>query len=579
MSGSDETYEIGLTMAGAVSAGAYSAGVVDFLIEALDKWHEAKQDRPDEVPDHNVRLKVVSGSSAGGMTGLAMMEALGGSHTPITSLPADEPASPVRNSNKLYSAWVEQIGITPLLSDRDRSDPDQSVNSLLDSTVLDEIADDVLDFAPTTELKKYVGDPLHLLLTVTNLKGVPYDIDFEGSKDAAHRTARHTDYKEFVLSTRGSVQGKGVLLDPSEPGSSAWKRLRSYGLATGAFPGGLEPRHLSRDRSDYDQRKWKIPLRPEEDASSIAWEEVEVNPSWPREERRNGTYEFLAVDGGAMNNEPFELARRKLAGGGNYNPRSPTEATRSVIMIDPLPSQRLIDETGGNDIASVLAGLFDGLMTQARFKPDELILANEADVFNRYLIRPIRRDENGNEEKHPIASEMLGGFGGFLKKSFRMHDFQLGRRNCQRFLQKHFVIPRKACDYNPVFSHYSDEDLEDYCVEVDEEDYPDKDIDEVMPIIHLVEPIRPDQENPETIESRLKWDSNWMKMSESELNDLKRKVESRTKVVVDEMIDQYVGTWYGQLYARMGSFFKRGSIVENIMDKIKWELDEYNLRV
>ncbi|MFO1098978.1 MAG: hypothetical protein U1E81_12135 [Xanthobacteraceae bacterium] len=30
-------FEIGLVMAGAISAGAYSAGVVDFIIEALDK--------------------------------------------------------------------------------------------------------------------------------------------------------------------------------------------------------------------------------------------------------------------------------------------------------------------------------------------------------------------------------------------------------------------------------------------------------------------------------------------------------------------------------------------------------------
>ena len=30
------TFEIGIVLAGAISAGAYSSGVVDFLIEALD---------------------------------------------------------------------------------------------------------------------------------------------------------------------------------------------------------------------------------------------------------------------------------------------------------------------------------------------------------------------------------------------------------------------------------------------------------------------------------------------------------------------------------------------------------------
>ena len=34
-----------------------------------------------------------------------------------------------------------------------------------------------------------------------------------------------------------------------------------------------------------------------------------------------------------------------------------------------------------------------------------------------------------------------GAFGGFLDRSLRRHDYQLGRRNCQRFLQRHFVLP------------------------------------------------------------------------------------------------------------------------------------------
>jgi hypothetical protein len=33
------TFEVGLALAGAASAGAYSAGVLEFLIEALDTWH------------------------------------------------------------------------------------------------------------------------------------------------------------------------------------------------------------------------------------------------------------------------------------------------------------------------------------------------------------------------------------------------------------------------------------------------------------------------------------------------------------------------------------------------------------
>jgi hypothetical protein len=35
-------FQIGLAMAGAVSAGAYSAGVFDFLIEALNDWQRPR---------------------------------------------------------------------------------------------------------------------------------------------------------------------------------------------------------------------------------------------------------------------------------------------------------------------------------------------------------------------------------------------------------------------------------------------------------------------------------------------------------------------------------------------------------
>jgi hypothetical protein len=61
-------FEIGLVMAGAVSAGAYAAGVVDFLIQALDQWHEGKRDDDPRCPRHDVSLKVLAGASAGGMS-------------------------------------------------------------------------------------------------------------------------------------------------------------------------------------------------------------------------------------------------------------------------------------------------------------------------------------------------------------------------------------------------------------------------------------------------------------------------------------------------------------------------------
>jgi len=50
-------FEIGLVRAGAVSAGAYTAGVLDFLLQALDAWYRAAGDEfPDGNP-HEVRSR------------------------------------------------------------------------------------------------------------------------------------------------------------------------------------------------------------------------------------------------------------------------------------------------------------------------------------------------------------------------------------------------------------------------------------------------------------------------------------------------------------------------------------------
>ena len=62
-----DTFHLGINMAGAVSAGAYTAGVLDFLMEALEEWYTAKDQPGTAVPRHNLSIDVFSGASAGGM--------------------------------------------------------------------------------------------------------------------------------------------------------------------------------------------------------------------------------------------------------------------------------------------------------------------------------------------------------------------------------------------------------------------------------------------------------------------------------------------------------------------------------
>ncbi len=60
-------FEIGQVMAGAVSAGSYTAGVA-FLIQALDQWYEGKRGDDPRCPRHDVSLKVMAGTSAAGLS-------------------------------------------------------------------------------------------------------------------------------------------------------------------------------------------------------------------------------------------------------------------------------------------------------------------------------------------------------------------------------------------------------------------------------------------------------------------------------------------------------------------------------
>src|SRR5215510_12738725 len=90
------TFVIGLALAGAISAGAYTAGVLDFLIEALEEWEAAKK-RGDAVPKHQVVISVVSGTSAGGIC------------APLLAAALAHADPPTRNSQDGVKAYLPRL--------------------------------------------------------------------------------------------------------------------------------------------------------------------------------------------------------------------------------------------------------------------------------------------------------------------------------------------------------------------------------------------------------------------------------------------------------------------------------------
>jgi predicted acylesterase/phospholipase RssA len=528
------TFEIGLVLAGAVSAGAYAAGVIDFLIEAIDTWYAAKESEasrgiPREqwrVPPHNICLRAISGSSAGSM--VAALAAVVLNEAPCAVNPAHLPDKN-DNTNKLYSSWVVKADIMPMLETDDLKDENDLVTSLLDSSFLNKLAEETIIIRQPVKPRAYVADPLPLFICVTNLRGVPYSIDFRGTKIVEHRMSNHADYLRFDIIKQETGDNSGynptrIFLHADredDKGRAAWRKLAQVAVASGAFPMALASRIVRRDAHDYNERQWTVSSTGSsaQDCSEL----VKIPPDWNGKAPTD--YFFLAVDGGVMNNEPLEYARREIAGAGKRNDRSGEKATRAVIMIDPFPDTVPLsaDYTAEAGLFSVAGSIFKSLMSQSKFKIDELKLARDPNVFSRFIIAPTRdkTERESQKDKWPaLASNPLFHFGGFLHEEFRRHDFLLGRRNCQRFLQKYFILPSD----NPLFKQWPTvlkQPGSPYLLTVKGSD------NYYLPIIPLVGDLNSETKEPQPP---------WPEMPASDLKKLKKGLNTRLKLVLNQMI-------------------------------------------
>jgi hypothetical protein len=482
------SFHIGLAMAGAVSAGAYSAGVFDFLIEALSEWQKAKE-RGEDVPKHDVFISTISGTSAGGIVGALGVASLAGGVRP-TEQPAVNPRQqwPVKRVlPELYDAWVKK---TKLFDGRDAkqgghdqslldpSDLRQSKDlplSLLNSDALTAIARESLRaIRPTGERYAFLSNPTHLFLTRTNLDGVPYPIMFEGSEfwmnlheDRAHFAVANLgtrDFPEEECRWLKTWDDAGLPIDfkdcgdHGEHGGPLGDVLESYAqaaLTTSAFPFGFQAREISVRAEDIRRRA--LPF----DAGTYPemLRQLQLEPEAP-----GAPSSFICIDGGALNNEPFELARWTIRNlDETQNSRDPKSANRAVILIAPFPpappaklGKKDLDKASKSrkeDLALlfVARSLIPALVDQARFKSSDLIAAADPKIYSRHLISPSRgkpKPTSPDEAAQPdLACGLLYAFGGFLDEQFREHDFQLGRRNCQKFLRDHFRLHPQ----NPIF--------------------------------------------------------------------------------------------------------------------------------
>jgi predicted acylesterase/phospholipase RssA len=644
----DRIFEIGLVMAGAISAGAYTAGVADFLIEALDAWYE--WNRPRGYSPHEVKIRVISGASAGGMTGSILTAAFGWDLPPVREKPKE--TSP----NKLYRSWVQDVDIKFLLETndidaaldarkleklrargrindeefkkkivelylqeqklKDSSEPGKlakeetekrfaqlypnALISLLDSTRLRHIALNAVappqDSAgegrprlPLMERRPYLPDRFELYLSLANLRGVPYLLKMQGG---GSRMVMHADFAHFALADEpgeaiidnqymiwknprdpDEVEGYAFWLGPDYK-SPAWQTLATAALATGAFPFGLAPVKMNMKWDAYKHRTFPVSVY----RNGVYTHEFRPLPPEQSEElSKTGAYDFISVDGGLLDNAPFDLAHRALTEKlGTRNERNPQAADRTIILIAPFPDSAGPDAysepKGLEDLASAILG---SLMKQVRFNPDQLILALNPKVASRFLISPAgsenpysptrRQDPDlptGAQKPRTgdIACGTLGGFGGFLSEEFRHHDFMLGRRNCQQFLRRHFVLPAS----NKLFDNWDRELRDRFNVPPPPDAEPGE--DHYLPVIPLV------GKATEEVEC-LPWPS----YSAGQLEDLTKQIEHRYRRLARYLIDTYLTGWMWKALARTGIYLQRRKVPRSLAKTVWDNLKAYGI--
>jgi len=456
------TFELGLSLAGGVSCGAFSAGAIDFIVEALDAWEAARERGDPDAPAHRVSLRIVGGASSGALTSAVLAAAL---PYEIRHVRQGSPRE-VEEANPLFRAWVDGTSLHDLLGTQDARDG--GVRSLLDPTRVDMVAREAIGFGTRAPARQrgWLADPLRLVFSVTNLRGVSFSLGNGRSSVRRLLSTMHGDMMRFAFRGLGGAPAPAPRPNESvvhvqrhaPDGWERWGRhFATAALGSAAFPVFLPSRRQSPPPGQYADATLVLP-----GTGGGPGEVLHPRPEGPAAQPH---YEFDAGDGGLIDNNALDAVRTELAGNDPAagNERDGRLARRAVLLIDPLLGAPRIDDAplAPITLGGTLGALVRTLLDQARLRPQDAALALRSDVYSRVVIAP-QRDEGaaGECSSRDLAGASLGGLGGYLARDFRLHDYLLGRRNAQQALAERFVLQAA----NPLFQNWSEAQRGRYAV-------------------------------------------------------------------------------------------------------------------
>lgn len=421
---SPEPLRLGFVLAGAVTAGAFTAGVIDYILDALLRWQKQYEKEPNKVPKPNVVLDVITGASAGSIT--AAVTTIGLFTNRLRAV--QDPSSSEASKNLLFDTWVN-YALNPgqnIFEEITKIDDlrKDGLKSLINTSFIDRIMGglkEVITQRPLVDLPACISPDLQLLMTMSNLRGIPIDVHLDRTKNVSHRMVYHKAFAHFVLGDKSLFQTQNYLkestlhLDPSNP-----KHLELFfnsARASSAYPIGLRA----------------VPFEGIDRKYVFDYMRDLFGKNENVESRIEEMYSFLATDGGITNNEPMVEALKLLKQkGDNYK----------MILVDPFSGceDRGVKKeysTQKDSIFDIVPQLYDTVRNQILFKESDLNSFFEPDR-RKYMIWPTRYDKSGEQVSQAIACSALNGFAGFLNRDYRVHDYMLGRKNAQNFLRKYF---------------------------------------------------------------------------------------------------------------------------------------------
>lgn len=436
-------FRVGLVLSGGATAGSYTAGVIDFLFEALEEWEKERRINPKGTPCWEIKIDNMTASSAGAIVTMLSAVTLGTDHQPLSRNFTF--GDPTPEKNLLYRSWVSEFG-PDMFSNADlpaielESSEVHPIRSIANSTYMRGMANKMcLPVVPTREIPQWANE-MKIFLTITNMNGVPYSIEMCDSlnmEDRKFLMHKHSDCVGF--GTSGATDSSLFDLNLGNPRNYAdWQRLYDVAAGSASVPLLFPTIDISRPYGHYKNSSVITPG---------------TSPDWHSTKRDTIIYNFPASDGGLFNNEPIEICRKSLEESAKKK-LCPTahQSWGACILIDCNSNTSHNQAENLNTKTSLVecaSRLFLVMMNESGFKYSDFFEAMNTENCSQFIISPTRQRKKRSE---PIlATSTMGLFGGLLDERMRHHDFLLGRRNCQEFLRQHFTMDTAHACQNEIF--------------------------------------------------------------------------------------------------------------------------------